>query len=530
MARILFQSIRSQGALLPADYLVKIVEGKADGVTPEAYHLPPGSRLRSEAYQVYERLLKYWARFQEARKEIPDDQDGEGITNKEWTTHLLDELRWGRPNAGTGVVFNEREYKIKRFSGHVPLHLVGCNQPLDRRGFSTSIPHGMVQEFLNASDDHLWAIVTNGLQLRLLRDNPALSRMAFVEFDLEAMMEDPSLFPDFLIFWHLCHHSRLEHAVPEETWLEKWSQGAIQDGAPVLDKLRVGVEQAVVHLGKGFLEHRANEALREKIRSQELSALEYYRQLLRIIYRLLFLFVSEDRKLLHSPDASEDARKTFDEFYSTRRLRELADSMRGTPHADLWHQLSLLFHAMGDPEGCPQLGLPALGSFLWRTNPSSTPDLDGPRPGSEGSAVQISNKNLLSAIRSIAYLQDDRDKAYRPVDFRVLDTQAFGSVYESLLELHPYFDTNGRNFELRSSSGADRKQTGSYYTPDSLVQCLLDSALEPVLKKKARRQIRRGTGKSPAFHESLRPRRRIRTLLDFRRSSFGLPLVPYNLG
>jgi hypothetical protein len=484
MARILFQSIRSQGALLPADYLIKIVEGKADGVTPEAYHLPPGSRLRSEAYQVYERLLKYWARFQEARKEIPDDQDGGGITNKEWTTHLLDELRWGRPNAGTGVVFNEREYKIKRFSGHVPLHLVGCNQPLDRRGSSTSIPHGMVQEFLNASDDHLWAIVTNGLQLRLLRDNPALSRMAFVEFDLEAMMEDPSLFPDFLIFWHLCHHSRLEHAVPEEAWLEKWSQGAIQDGAPVLDKLRVGVEQAVVHLGKGFLEHRANEALRGKIRSQELSALEYYRQLLRIIYRLLFLFVSEDRKLLHSPDASEDARKTFDEFYSTRRLRELADSMRGTPHADLWHQLSLLFHAMGDPEGCPQLGLPALGSFLWRANPSSTPDLDGPRPGSEGSVVQISNKNLLSAIRSIAYLQDDRDKAYRPVDFRVLDTQAFGSVYESLLELYPYFDTNGRNFELRSSSGADRKQTGSYYTPDSLVQCLLDSALEPVLKKR----------------------------------------------
>ena len=90
MARILFQSIRSQGALLPADYLVKIVEGKADGVTPEAYHPPPVlSSLRS--LPSHERLLKYWARFQEARKEIPDDQDGEGITNKEWTTHLLDE-------------------------------------------------------------------------------------------------------------------------------------------------------------------------------------------------------------------------------------------------------------------------------------------------------------------------------------------------------------------------------------------------------------------------------------------------------
>ena len=253
----------------------------------------------------------------------------------------------------------------------------------------------------------------------------------------------------------------------------------------MLDKLRVGVEEAVVHLGKGFLEHRANEALREKIRGEELSALEYYRQLLRH-HLSVCSFSSSPRtaeKPTTSPDASEDARKTFDEFYSTRRLRELADSMRGAPHADLWHQLSCSFMPMGD-RGCPQLGLPALGSFLWRANPSSTPDLDGPPSELEGSAVQISNKNLLSAIRSIAYLQDDRDKAYRPVDFRVLDTQAFGSVYESLLELHPYFDTNGRNFELRSSSGADRKQTGSYYTPDSLVQCLLDSALEPVLKKK----------------------------------------------
>ena len=484
MARSLFQSIRSQGALLPADYLLKIVEGKADGVNPESYHLPPGTRLRSEAYQVYERLLKYWTSFQEARSQIPDGQSGEGVTNEKWTTHLLAELRWGRPAAGPGLTVNDRHYDVKRFGGHVPIHLLGCNQPLDRRGGASAIPHGLVQEFLNSSDDHLWGIVTNGLQLRLLRDNPALSRMAFVEFDLEAMMEDPSLFSDFLIFWHVCHCSRLEAPVPEETWLEKWSQGAIKDGAPILDKLRVGVERAVVHLGKGFLENRANEELREKIRNQELSPLEYYRQLLRIIYRLLFLFVAEDRKLLHSPDASEDAKKNFDEFYSTRRLRELADSMRGTPHADLWHQLSLLFQSMGNPNGCPQLGIPALGSFLWKSNPSSTPDLDGPRPGDDAPGVQLSNQHLLAAIREIAYLQDDRNKAYRPVDFRVLDTRAFGSVYESLLELHPFFDTNGRNFELRSSSGADRKQTGSYYTPDSLVQCLLDSALEPVVKQR----------------------------------------------
>ena len=357
----------------------------------------------------------------------------------------------------------------------------------------------MVQEFLNASDDHLWAIVTNGLQLRLLRDNPALSRMAFVEFDLEAMMEDPSLFPDFLIFWHLCHHSRLEHSVPEETWLEKWSQGAIQGRCPVLDKLRVGVEQAVAHLGKGFLEHRANEALRDKIRSQELSALEYYRQLLRIIYRLLFLFVSEDRKLLHSPDASEDARKTFDEFYSTRRLRELADSMRGTPHADLWHQLSLLFHAMGDPEGCPQLGLPALGSFLWRA-PSSTPDLDGPRPAPKDPSYKFPIRTYCPPF--------DPSPTCRTIVTKptARSTFAYSIHRPSVPFTNPYLSSTPISIPTDATSSfvpppvptASKPVVTTLPTPVHL-------RLRPGTCSQARRQIRRGTGKSPAFHESLRP-------------------------
>ena len=104
----------------------------------------------------------------------------------------------------------------------------------------------------------------------------------------------------------------------------------------------------------------------------------------------------------------------------------------------------------------------------------------GPRPGSEGSAVQISNKNLLSAIRSIAYLQDDRDKAYRPVDFRVLDTQA-GSVYESLLG---FILVRYQRSQLRASFLFRCRPTTVVTTSGLSRSVPLDSALEPVLKKK----------------------------------------------
>ena len=64
-----------------------------------------------------------------------------------------------------------------------------------------------MQEFLNRSPDHLWAIVSNGLRLRLLRDNQALSRQSFLEFDLEAMFAG-EVYSDFVLLWLMAHATR----------------------------------------------------------------------------------------------------------------------------------------------------------------------------------------------------------------------------------------------------------------------------------------------------------------------------------
>jgi hypothetical protein len=73
-----------------------------------------------------------------------------------------------------------------------------------------------------------------------------------------------------------------------------------------------------------------------------------------------------------------------------------------------------------------------------------------------------------------------------PVNWRDMETEELGSVYESLLELTPRLNGDGcrLTFAEGSEAGAHaRKTTGSYYTPDSLVQALLDSALDPVLDR-----------------------------------------------
>ena len=58
---------------------------------------------------------------------------------------------------------------------------------------------------------------------------------------------------------------------------------------------------------------------------------------------------------------------------------------------------------------------------------------------------------------------------------------------KSLLELQPQLTDNGHKLifasDISEQKGNQRKTTGSYYTPDSLVQALLDTALDPVLDR-----------------------------------------------
>jgi len=64
----------------------------------------------------------------------------------------------------------------------------------------------MVQEYLNRSENYLWALASNGLKLLILRDNASLTRQAYVEFDLEGIL-DGEAYSDFRLLWLLCHQS-----------------------------------------------------------------------------------------------------------------------------------------------------------------------------------------------------------------------------------------------------------------------------------------------------------------------------------
>jgi hypothetical protein len=476
-----FTTIRSAGGLLPADALARVAEGKGlPGLEPHDYHLVEGETVRAAANRAWTRLAAAWASFKTAFAAAPPSDATTGLTRERWLQVLFSELGYGRlPTAPAGgIAVDGSSYLVSHQWGSVPIHLVGARVPLDKRtpgvaGAARRPPYSTVQELLNRSDEHLWGFVSNGLRLLLLRDSSSLVRQAFVEFDLEAMFEG-EVFSDFVVLYLVCHQSRVEirseETGPASCWLERWRAEAVATGTRALDSLRDGVTEALRTLGQGFLSHPANLELRTLLADGRLSGQDYYRALLRLVYRLLFCFVAEDRQVLLAPDADPATVRRYDAYFSTARLRRLAARRHGSRHGDLWVVLRLVFDALGSDDGCPQLGLPALGGALFAPE---TLGLVG--------RCELANADLLPAVRSLSQIADRASGTTRAVDYRNLGAEELGSVYESLLELAPQHDPATGQFTLAVLAGNERKTTGSYYTPSSLIDCLLDTALDPLL-------------------------------------------------
>ncbi|WP_029433145.1 N-6 DNA methylase [Blastococcus sp. URHD0036] len=471
-----FISVRVGGGLLPSDVLSAVLAGSLDGLRSTDYHLA-GENPREASARVWTHLLGVYRRFRDDLARLPEGDPAVGLTRERWLTVVLSELGYGRvPGTGTGgLTAGDKQYPVSHLWGATPVHLLGWGVPLDKRtpgvpGAAQRAPHAMVQELLNRTDDYLWALVSNGRVLRLLRDSTTLTGQAFVEFDLEAMF-DGELFAEFALLYLLAHQSRVEvpaDGVLSDCWLERWRATAISQGVRALNLLRDGVQDALETLGTGFLQHPANVRLREDLANGAIRLEDLHAALLRTVYRLLFWAVAEDRDALQGPDVPRDVRDRYAQHFSSGRLRRLAVRRQGSAHDDLWQAVDLVVTALGRQGGEPRLGLPGLGGLFTTTHADV---LAGARLG---------NQPLLAVIRSLSVVQP-KGQPRRLVDFRHLGAEELGSIYESLLELVPRHDPTRQVFTLETLTGNDRKTTGSYYTPSDLVDLVLDTALDPVL-------------------------------------------------
>ena len=476
-ARIAFDALSIEGGLLGADWLGKVAQLRAAAQEPADYRVPKGLHIRDEIARSW-RIAQACFREMEAGRAAGGD--ARALTERFLEAFLRDALCFASVMRAEPRTIGERLYPVRFFAlgDRVPVVAApvgaGLDIPLpelgdDRRQRSA---FGLLQETLNASGAALWGLATDGLSLRIARDNASLTRPAWIEADLGRIFTE-DLYPDFAALWLLAHESRFGGAEgPADTCpLEVWREAGRHEGTRARDKLSAGFQQALEILGQGFLSHPANKELRSALHAGDLTTERFFGQLLRLVYRLVFLLTVEERNLLHPTSAPDWACRLYADGYGLRRLRDRA--IRGSAHdrqSDLWEAVTIVFRSLAGGE--PRLGLPALGGLF---APEECPDLD---------AGKVENRPLLRALFQLAWLREASGLVR--VNWRDMGPDELGYIYEGLLELVPQITGDGRSFSFATAGeglGHARKTTGSYYTPDELVQRLLASTLDPVIDR-----------------------------------------------
>lgn len=475
--RLAFETLSIEGALLSADWLARVARLKADGQSAADYRIHKGLDLRDE-------IARYWriaqAEWSELEKGRAAGGSAEALANRFVVALLQGVFGFESLKSVYPVEIGERHFPIGHaaLEGRVPVVVAPVGSELEARspifgddGRQRSA-FDLCQEFLNAEDNALWGVACNGTTLRLVRDNVSLTRPAWIEVDLEGLFKGDH-YADFAVLWLLIHESRFGKPGQKatESYLESWRQSGIEEGTRALDHLRTNVEKAALALGQGFIENRKNKELREALIDGTLTVEGFYQELLRLAYRLIFLLTVEERKILHPSKVDQDTREIYENGYSLKQLRER--SVKRSAHDrlyDHWESVKIVFEGLG--EGRPELGLPALAGLFSR---DQCPHLD---------RCYLANHAFLLGLFQLSWLKGKT--GLERVNWKDMGPEELGSVYESLLELVPEVSVERREFRFAGgtlAAGTVRKKTGSYYTPSSLVQVLLDTALEPVVER-----------------------------------------------
>lgn len=393
----------------------------------------------------------------------------------------------------------------------------------------TENPGATVVTLLERGDAD-WVVVTNGQLWRLYSKNAHSRSTNFYEVDLPDVLiasglSDPN---EAFRYWWLFF--RLEAFLPtddarESCWLDTVVQGSRDYAREVEDELKRRVFYDVVPaLSHGFL-HDRRTRLGNRATPDE-SELERIRAgTLTLLYRLLFLLYAESRDLLPIREA---------EYYklSLKSLKEEVAEKAGVAESEADDKINgtfrksstVLYDRLADPEnglfaamgdGRPAANVPRYNGGLFRLDPAEASDEH------EAEIVEFLNTHkvpdafLALAIDRLARVEDSRTYELAFVDYKSLGVRQLGSIYEGLLEFKlriadedlavtdrkklgdwiPLAKTRAgkRNRTIREikknslylvRDKSERKASGSYYTPDHIVEYIVEHTVGPVLERK----------------------------------------------
>ncbi len=333
--------------------------------------------------------------------------------------------------------------------------------PLDART-KTSSPHGQILRYLASADINSdgrirWGILTNGRVWRLY-DRRALPRASgYYEVDLETAVHADDGFHRLRTFRLLFGRPAFS---PQHGAQTSFLEDAIAEGRRY--------EEQVANDLSGIVFDEVYPALIRALAQKSGAELENVRQAALIfLYRLLFLLYAEDRDLLPVNDSR------YDDYGLRKSVRDDIDKRMSardtfsTIASNYYNHITTLCRQVD--AGDASIGLPPYNGGLFAQQ--AAPILD---------QVQLPDAVLAPIIHNLSRTRGESGRRF--VNYRDMTVQQLGSIYERLLEREPARTPDGQ-IVVRPNSYA-RKDSGSFYTPQPLVDLIVERTLTPLLQER----------------------------------------------
>ena len=327
-------------------------------------------------------------------------------------------------------------------------------------GARGSTPHGQILRYLRSADIDSdgkirWGILTNGQVWRLYDHRTRPRSTAYFEMKLGNILNNEDKLRTFYLLFNR------NSFVPQDGATATFLETALQEGrryeeAVAQDLSKIVFDKVFPPLVEA-LAKRSNE---------DLTAV--HEAALILLYRILFVLYAEDRELLPTRDrryATYSMRVLLRDDIREKMVEGVSFSSNATKYYD---NLATLFRIID--QGDASIGLPPYNGGLFAD--AAAPMLN---------QIRLDDETIAPVIYTLSHTNGD-DGLPRFINYRDMSVQQLGSIYERLLERQPVKDVDGE-ISIRPNPYA-RKDSGSFFTPQELVDLIVDHTLKPLVEER----------------------------------------------
>ncbi|MFC1955265.1 Eco57I restriction-modification methylase domain-containing protein [Chloroflexota bacterium] len=358
----------------------------------------------------------------------------------------------------------------------------------ERDTFTNLNPSFQIAGYLTGTKQN-WGILTNGRLWRLYSTKSHLPLGNYYQVDLVQLLEEAPA--EVLKYFYVFFRKEALLRVDDKSFLDRVLEGSEEYAVELEADIKERAYDVVELLCRGF----AADFTDGKVNDANLK--DIYDNSLTLLYRLLFVFYAEARELLPLT-----ANASYRDNYSLRRLAHDIDEVfkkgyeLSSGSTQYYHQIKTLFNLID--KGDLKLGVPEYNGGLF--DPQEHHFLE---------THAIPDSHLVKAIHQLARITDKKLKREVVVDYNTLSERHLGSIYEGLLEFRPRIaphdlvvikDKGSTKYAPASKQSAkkiafhkgelylvnnkgERKASGSYYTPEYIVNYIIENTLDPLVKE-----------------------------------------------